>query len=225
MTSRPTSACRRRTACPPTVSPVAVAEATVPLRRPMTMVWSGTSRSPSEEWSNIARTNRLSALVCPTANTRVTEVCQVMPSSESSMARSRLVVVGSTAGAAMVTSTSLVGTNVVRTRSSRVTVGVRSSTTTEPPTVSTDRAGSSSSRISAAMPSTGRPLQTLPVRVLSTEWRTSPVWPSRSLLWTGRCLRPDLHAVAAQARRRCWSAPRRSSTRRRTGRLPPCRRG
>ena len=163
---------------PAAVSVVAVADAVVPVRRPATIVCSGTRRSPSVALSNIARTRTSWAVVDPAAKTRVTEVCQVMPSSESSRARDRPLM--SMAGATMVTSTSVVDALVGRTRIVPVTDGVRSPTTTVPPMVSTESAGASSSRISAPMPSTGMLVQVLPATVLSTEWRTRPVWPSRS---------------------------------------------
>ena len=207
---------------PAAVSVVAVADVVVPVRRPVTIVCSGTSRSPSAALSNIARTRTFCAAVEPAAKTRVAEVCQVTPSSmDSSRARDRPMM--STAGATIVTSTSVVGTLVGRTRIVPYTAGVRSPTTTVPPMVSTESAGASSSRISAAMPSTGMPTR-------------NPRRCSRPSCGPGRCgragRRPARPAPArrprsgrCRGRRRCWSARPGWSRRRRSGRCPPCRRG
>jgi len=152
------------------------------------MVCRTTSRSPSPALSNAARTWTVWSAVLPAASTRVTEVFQVTPSSDSCTNRAREVEVGSIAGATSVTSTSVVGTSVGRTRIVPVADPVASSSTSDPPTVSTTSAASSLSRISAAMPSTGIPAHRLLVVALSTELRISPVCPRRSSAWTaGAC--------------------------------------
>ena len=189
---------------PPTVSVVAVAEATAPERRPLTIVCSGTRRSPSAALSKMARTIRVWLVVEPAAKTRVTEVFHVTPSSESSSARVRPLM--SIAGATIVTSTSVVGTKVVRTRIVPVEVVVRSPTTMVPPRLSTDSAGASSSRISAPTPSTGMPDQD-PATELSTEFLTRPLWPSRSSAWTAGAWAPtSMRSLPRPPKMLVWTA-------------------
>ncbi len=118
---------------------------------------SGMVRSPSLEKSAVARTRMVCQPVLPAAKVRVAEVPHVIPSTDNSTTRARLVEVGSTAGATRVMTTVPSGPRVGRTR--RVAVAVPPSLTVRlPPTVSTTIAGASLSMISVAMPSIGTPV-------------------------------------------------------------------